>query len=172
MDGYRLQIDELGKLIGELETAADRMTDANKQLSSFSGVSHLGSATLAKAGADFEESWDYGIEQLGKASEDITERLKKAKSKYEELERKYSDVFRSIGGADGGKIVGADTGGGIVGAPGELNSPPGPEGGGYTGGMPKSRLQHMLDGATPEGGGITGGMSEKQLQQMAEDVDR
>lgn len=32
MDGYTVRIDELGKLIENLDTAAERITEANKQL--------------------------------------------------------------------------------------------------------------------------------------------
>jgi DNA-binding protein YbaB len=68
MTGYTLQVDELGKLIGDLEAAADRMSDANTKLATTSLFGLLGNGTLADAGGAFEEAWEFGIEKLGEAS--------------------------------------------------------------------------------------------------------
>ncbi|WP_158881840.1 hypothetical protein [Amycolatopsis anabasis] len=115
MDGYQLQIDELGKLITDLETAADRMTDANKRLGGSRFFGELGNDRLGEAGGEFEDAWEYGIEQLGDSAEDVTERLKQAKGKYQELEAEYGDLFQgerfANTGEPDGKVGGGVTGG-------------------------------------------------------------
>jgi len=97
MTGYTLQVDELGKLIGDLETAADRMSDANTKLATTSLFGLLGNGTLADAGGAFEEAWEFGIEKLGEAAEGVTERLKTAKTKYQELEEQFGGGLDKLG---------------------------------------------------------------------------
>lgn len=87
MDGYAVEIGELGKLIGELDTAADRMADANRGLAGGGAPGSLGNADLGKAGAEFEEAWGFGIARLGDAAADVAERLKVVKEKYQRIER-------------------------------------------------------------------------------------
>ncbi|MFE0023074.1 hypothetical protein [Amycolatopsis sp. NPDC059021] len=89
MDGYRLQVDALGKLIGELRTAADDMAGANKQLSAARDLGGLGDPALGKAAREFEDTWEYGIGELGKAAGQVTERLERAKQRYQQVEDLY-----------------------------------------------------------------------------------
>ena len=117
MDGYAVQVDELGKLIADLETSADRMADANTKLAGGAAFGSLGNDELGQAGADFEEAWGYGIGRLGDAAKEVTERLKTAKQKYQQLEEHFSGELEKFG----------------HGIPG---SGDGPVGGGITGGMP------------------------------------
>lgn len=154
MDGYSVKIAELGNLIGDLETAAGRMADANKKLAGGGAWGALGNETLGKAGMDFEEAWEYGIGRLGEASEDVTERLKSAQQKYQQIEEQYGDGLNKLGelipGPDEGPVGGGITGGmpqanGQSGGPdlgpknvGDQRFPigdNGPVGGGYTGGI-------------------------------------
>ncbi|WP_410563536.1 hypothetical protein [Amycolatopsis sp. cmx-4-61] len=183
MDGYAVKIDELGKLIDDLGTAADRMTEANKKLGGGGAFGSLGTAELGKAGGEFEEAWGFGIDRLGKAASGVTERLKAAKQKYEQIEAQFGDELGRFGsavlgdpsgegrtgaargqypevGPPAGGAVGGDPGG-VPGIGGPVEPGAGPVGGGYTGGVPGiGRLAEP--GADPDegpvGGGYTGGV--------------
>lgn len=114
MDGYAVKVSELGKLVGDLDTAAARMTDANRKLGGGGAFGSLGTAELGKAGAEFEEAWGYGIGRLGEAASEITERLKRAKEKYERIEAEFGGELRKFGSAVGygdGPVGGGYTGG-------------------------------------------------------------
>jgi len=89
MDGYAVKIDELGKLIEDLDTAADRMADANRKLGGGGAFGSLGNEELGKAGAEFEEAWSFGISRLGDAAMEVTERLKTAKQRYQRIEQEF-----------------------------------------------------------------------------------
>ncbi|WP_410595861.1 hypothetical protein [Amycolatopsis sp. lyj-23] len=155
MDGYAVKVDELGKLIGDLDTAAARMTEANKKLGGGGAFGSLGTAELGKAGVEFEEAWGYGIGRLGDAASEVTERLKAAKAKYEQIEAQFSDELGRYGSAvlgAGEEPVGGGYTGGVPGI-GGLGSA-GPPGGGYTGGVPGIGEP---TGAGSAGGGLAGG---------------
>ncbi|MBE1576509.1 hypothetical protein ACFORH_05730 [Amycolatopsis roodepoortensis] len=128
MSGYTVKIAELGKLIGDLETGAGRMADANKKLSGGGAWGALGDEGLAKSGMDFEEAWEFGIGRLGEAAEGVTERLKKAQQKYQKMEEEFGgdlDKFAELipdGSGPSPRFPLGDDGGG-------------PVGGGYTGGI-------------------------------------
>ncbi|UOZ08569.1 hypothetical protein [Amycolatopsis sp. WQ 127309] len=165
MDGYAVKVDELGKLIADLDTAADRMADANRKLGGGGVFGSLGNAELGRAGAEFEEAWGYGIERLGDAAVGITERLKQAKGKYEQIEAQFggelgkfgSDVFGSGDGPVGGGITGGMPGVGELADRGERSV-----GGGYTGGV--AGIDDLAERAAaderPVGGGATGGITD------------
>jgi hypothetical protein len=157
VDGYAVKVEELGKLIGDLDTAADRMADANKKLGGGGAFGSLGNAELGKAGVEFEEAWGYGIGRLGEAAEGITERLKQAKQKYARIEAEFGGELRKFGSAVPGSGDGP-VGGGITGGMPGIGEPAdqpgdGPVGGGRTGGVPG-----VGDLAGTVGGGYTGGV--------------
>lgn len=166
MDGYAVKVDELGKLIGDLDTAAGRMTDANRKLGGGGVFGSLGTAELGKAGAEFEEAWGYGIGRLGDAASDITERLKQAKQKYEQIEAQFGGDLSKFGSAVLGEgPMGGDTTGGTRGSYPRVGPPgDGMVGGGITGGVPgigdlTDRKEPGADlGDGKVGGGVTGGV--------------
>jgi hypothetical protein len=130
VDGYAVKVDELGKLIGDLGTAADRMADANKKLGGGGAFGSLGTAELGAAGVEFEEAWGYGIGRLGEAASEITERLKQAKQKYEQIEAQFGDqLSKFLSAAEFGSAVLGDGGAPIGDGDGKV-------GGGVTGGVP------------------------------------
>ncbi|WP_103347956.1 type VII secretion target [Amycolatopsis sp. CA-128772] len=137
MDGYAVKADELGKLIGDLDMAAGRMTDANKKLGGGGAFGSLGTAELGKAGAEFEEAWGYGIGRLGDAASEVTERLKTAKQKYEQIEAQFGGELGEFGSAVlGDGPAGGEPAGGAKGDHPRIGPPAdGPVGGGYTGGV-------------------------------------
>jgi len=116
VDGYAVKVDELGKLIDDLGTAADRMAEADKKLGGGGAFGSLGTAELGQAGVEFEEAWGFGIRRLGEAASGVTERLKVAKGKYEQIEAEFGGELGKFGSA-------------------VLGSEEGPVGGGYTGGI-------------------------------------
>jgi hypothetical protein len=173
VDGYAVKVDELGKLINDLGTAADRMTEANKKLAGGGAFGSLGTAELGQAGIEFEEAWGFGIGRLGEAASGVTERLKAAKQKYEQIEAQFGGGLGKFGSAvlgdlpDSGRPGGARGHYPVVGQPGG-----GPVGGGYTGGVPGiDRLAEPAGPAAgapgtepeddrPVGGGATGGITD------------
>ncbi|MEV6873990.1 hypothetical protein [Amycolatopsis sp. NPDC051128] len=155
MDGYAVKVDELGKLIGDLGTAADRMADANKKLGGGGAFGSLGTAELGTAGVEFEEAWGYGIGRLGDAASGITERLKEAKQKYEQIEAQFNGELSKFGSAVGDGPAGGPDPGGARGNHPRLD---GPAGGGHTGGVPGINDPAERDDG-PVGGGATGGIT-------------
>ncbi|MEU0789578.1 hypothetical protein ABZ342_05890 [Amycolatopsis sp. NPDC005961] len=177
MDGYAVKAGELGKLIDDLGTAADRMADANRKLGGGGAFGSLGTAELGRAGIEFEEAWGYGIGRLGEAASEISERLKQAKQKYERIEAEFGDELAKFGsavlGGDGkvgggvpgiGDLAGRDGPAGI----GDLGGDDGKVGGGVTGGVPGIGDLAGRDGPAgigdlggddgKVGGGVTGGV--------------
>jgi hypothetical protein len=161
VDGYAVKVDELGKLITDLDTAAGKMTDANKKLGGGGAFGSLGTAELGQAGVEFEEAWGYGIGRLGDSAAEVTERLKAAKQKYEQIEAQFGDQLGKFGAAVFGD--GSEPTGGVKGDHPRIGSSAGgPVGGGYTGGVrgigdlaPKTE-----PGDGPVGGGATGGITD------------
>ncbi|SED80621.1 hypothetical protein SAMN04489727_9497 [Amycolatopsis tolypomycina] len=176
MDGYAVKIDELGKLIGELDTAAGRMADANKKLGGGGAFGSLGTAELGKAGVEFEEAWGFGIGRLGEAASGVAERLKAAKEKYERIEAQFSGELDPTGGVKGdhpriGQPAGGPVGGGYTGGVrgiDDLASPGADLGDGQAGGgvpgidRPAGREgpAGADPGDGPVGGGATGGITD------------
>ncbi len=160
MDGYAVKADELGKLIGDLDTAAGRMADANKKLGGGGAFGSLGTAELGKAGVEFEEAWGYGIGRLGDAASDITERLKQAKGKYEQIEAEFGEGLSKFGSAVlGDGPAGDGQTGGTRGTYPRVDQPIGDVlGDGVTGGVPGINEQAERDDGMV-GGGATGGIT-------------
>ncbi|MEV6830909.1 hypothetical protein [Amycolatopsis sp. NPDC051102] len=149
MDGYAVKVDELGKLIDDLDTAAAKMTEANKKLGGGGAFGSLGTAELSQAGVEFEEAWGFGIGRLGEAASGVTERLKAAKQKYEQIEAQFGDQLGKFGAAVlGDGPAGGEPTGGVKGNHPRIGQPDGgPVGGGHT-------------GEGPVGGGATGGITD------------
>ncbi|MEV7042559.1 hypothetical protein [Amycolatopsis sp. NPDC051061] len=176
MDGYAVKVDELGKLIDDLDTAAGRMADANKKLGGGGAFGSLGTADLGKAGVEFEEAWSYGIGRLGEAASGITERLKQAKQKYEQIEAEFGGELTKFGsmvmGDEPGDGPGTGTrgdhprvggsGGGPAGPFGSVLGDDGMVGGGVTGGVPgiNEQAERTDPGGGMVGGGATGGITD------------
>nr|WP_239071402.1 hypothetical protein [Amycolatopsis sp. SID8362] len=167
----------MGKLIGDLDTAAGRMADANRRLGGGGAFGSLGNADLGKAGVEFEEAWRFGIGRLGDAASEITERLKQAKQKYEQIEAQFSGELGKFGSAVlGDGPVGGEPTRGVKGNHPRIGQPAGGPvgggmvGGGVTGGMPginrlaerqgPAGVVEQADGDDrPVGGGATGGIT-------------
>jgi hypothetical protein len=166
VDGYAVKVGELGKLIDDLSTAADRMADANKKLGGGGAFGSLGTAELGQAGVEFEEAWGYGIGRLGEAASGISERLKAAKEKYEQIEAEFGEGLSKFGSAvlGDGPADGRQPGGTRgtyprAGQPiGDVLGDDGKVGGGVTGGVPGIDEQAERDEGMV-GGGATGGIT-------------
>jgi hypothetical protein len=175
VDGYAVKAGELGKLIDDLGTAADRMADANRKLGGGGAFGSLGTAELGQAGAGFEEAWGYGIGRLGEAASGITERLKQAKQKYEQIEAEFGGELKKFGSMVMGDEdptvphaqrgdhprVGRPSGEGPAGGGsfGTVLGDDGMVGGGVTGGVPgiNDLAEREEPGADPGGGMVGGG---------------
>lgn len=95
-DGYAVNVEALGQLITTLETATERIAEANRRLKTDVLTTALGSTPLAESGNKFEETWAYGIEQLGEAATEVGERLKVTKQRYQNLEEEHQRLFAKI----------------------------------------------------------------------------
>ncbi|WP_328613013.1 hypothetical protein OHS18_28630 [Amycolatopsis sp. NBC_00355] len=162
MDGYAVKVEELGKLVDDLGTAADRMADANRKLGGGGAFGSLGHADLGRAGVEFEEAWGYGIGRLGDAAAGITERLRQAKGKYEQIEAEFGGKLGKFGSAVFGSGDGP-VGGGITGGMPGVGEPADPDerpvGGGYPGDV--AGIDGLAEpGNRPVGGGATGGITD------------
>lgn len=92
--GYKVQLDELGKLINTLDEAANQITEANKTLSAMGQLrGMMGNETLADEAQAFEDTWEYGIEKLGEAATDVSERLVAVKDNYQKLEELNAELL-------------------------------------------------------------------------------
>lgn len=151
MDGYAVKVDELGKLIDDLGTAADKMADANKKLGGGGAFGSLGTAELGKAGVEFEEAWGYGIGRLGEAAAGIMERLKQAKQKYEQIEAEFGGQLTKFGSAVLGDEPGDGPGTGTRGNHPRIGEP---------GGGPAGRFGSAPVDDGMVGGGATGGITD------------
>ncbi|MDQ7806669.1 hypothetical protein Q5425_23260 [Amycolatopsis sp. A133] len=157
MDGYAVKVDELGKLIDDLGTAADRMTEANKKLAGGGAFGSLGTAELGQAGIEFEEAWGFGIGRLGEAASGVTERLKVAKRKYEQIEAQFGGELGKFGSAVlGDGPAGGDPTGGVKGDHPRI----GPPAGGPVGDEVPGIGGLADPGEGPVGGGATGGITD------------
>ncbi|WP_410608427.1 hypothetical protein [Amycolatopsis sp. lyj-109] len=175
MDGYAVKVDELGKLIGDLDTAAGRMADANKKLGGGGAFGSLGTAELGKAGVEFEEAWGYGIGRLGEAASEVTERLKAAKQKYERIEAQFGGELGKFGSAVlGDGPVGGEPAGAVKGNHPRIGQPAeGPVGGGYTGGVPGiDDLASKAEPGADPGGGMVGGGATGGITDILNGLDR
>jgi hypothetical protein len=189
VDGYEVKVDELGKLIDDLGTAADRMADANQKLGGGGAFGSLGTADLGRAGVEFEEAWGYGIGRLGEAASGITERLKQAKQKYEQIEAEFGGELKKFGsmvlGDDDPTVphaqrgdypqVGRPSGAGPTdaGSFGNVLGDDGMVGGGVTGGVPgiNDLAEREEPGADP-GGGMVGGGATGGITDILDGRDR
>ncbi len=68
MNGYLLQIEELGGLIDTLSYGAQRITEANRALRD-AEPTDLGSTSIDGAGRGFQDRWEYGTGKIAEASE-------------------------------------------------------------------------------------------------------
>jgi hypothetical protein len=146
VDGYAVKVSELGKLIDDLGTAADKMADANRKLGGGGAFGSLGTAELGQAGVEFEEAWGYGIGRLGEAASEVSDRLKQAKQKYERIEAEFGGELSKFGSA-------------VLGAGGSPAGDGGMVGGGVMGGVPGVDKSPEPDGGMV-GGGATGGITD------------
>lgn len=171
MDGYAVKVGELGKLVDDLGTAADKMAGANKKLGGGGAFGSLGTAELGRAGVEFEEAWGFGIGRLGDAASAVTERLEAAKRKYEQIEAQFGGELGTFEAAvPGDGPVGGGYTGGVPGI-GRLADPEGAVGGDATGGGPEidrptsgeglsSGNKQPAPGGRQPGGGAPGGITD------------
>lgn len=90
--GYKVELGELETLVSTLENAEKSMTSANDALRD-SSAKDLGSASLDKAGNDFQDKWEYGIGKLAELSEKMAKGLKQTEKTYEHAEQEIKKLF-------------------------------------------------------------------------------
>ena len=120
MDGYLVQIAELGGLIDDLTHAAQRITDANTALQDAS-PGELGSHAIDAAGQSFQDRWEHGTRKIAEAAGTMVEALEQTRRDYQRIEEEIAKLF-----AGGGQVSAA-------------GSPPAPD--------PDSPISQALGGA-------------------------
>lgn len=86
-DGYKVEIAALRRAVAPLEEsviAAKDVRDKKGQVASH--AQHSGSATFQEAVEGFLSSWAYGMGQLVKYAEDVTEKLNETIKAYQQAE--------------------------------------------------------------------------------------
>lgn len=101
MDGYLLQLEELGGLIDTLSHGAQRITEANRALRD-AEPTDLGSTSIDGAGRGFQDRWEYGTGKIAEASELMVQALEQTQRSYQAIEQEISKVFSPEGGAGEG----------------------------------------------------------------------
>lgn len=98
MDGYTVQIAELGGLIDNLVQAANRITDANAALRGASPAD-LGTAGIDRAGAEFHDRWEHGTRKIGEFSGRVVDGLGRTRRDYQAVEDAVARLFAGAASA-------------------------------------------------------------------------
>ncbi|MGH3980796.1 MAG: hypothetical protein ACRDRZ_17655 [Pseudonocardiaceae bacterium] len=107
MDGYLLQIQQMGVLIDNLTDAAENISSANDKLEDAS-PNELGSHAIDQAGRAFQDRWEHGTEKIAEATEGMVEGLQQTQRDYQRIEDEISRLFPSGGaGVAAGTASGA-----------------------------------------------------------------
>ncbi|MGP3775656.1 hypothetical protein ACTWJ8_33035 [Streptomyces sp. SDT5-1] len=86
-DGYKVEISALRRTVAPLEESMVAAKDVRAKKSDIaSHATHAGSEVVTSAVDGFLESWDYGMGELIKYSEDIVDKLNETISGYEQAE--------------------------------------------------------------------------------------
>jgi len=96
MDGYLVEIAELGGLIDDLAHAAQRITDANSALRGAS-PGDLGSHAIDVAGRSFQDRWEHGTRKVAEAAETMAEALQRTRRDYQRIEDEIAELFAGGG---------------------------------------------------------------------------
>lgn len=103
-DGFKVELDRLGKLTQTLKTAEASMNNANDRLKN-SSAKDLGSNSLDAAGESFQSTWEYGIGKIAEMSKGMADSLSAATKLYLDAERKAAkDIAEAAkSGGQGGQ---------------------------------------------------------------------
>ncbi len=96
MDGYLVQVQQMGVLIDDLTDAAESISSANDKLKAAS-PHELGSHAIDKAGRAFQDRWEHGTEKIAEATEGMVEGLQQTQRDYQHIEDEISRLFPSGG---------------------------------------------------------------------------
>jgi hypothetical protein len=97
VDGYTVDIGTLNELVSSLEHAADLLTTASDGLRDAS-ANDLGSPELVKAGAAFQQHWEYGIGRIARLSSVMAGGLRDTSTAYQTIEDATARAFSSGAG--------------------------------------------------------------------------
>ena len=108
MDGYLLQMQQMGVLIDNLTDAAESISSANDKLKDAS-PNELGSHAIDQAGRAFQDRWEHGTEKIAEATEGMVAGLQQTQRDYQRIEDEISGLFPSGGaGATSGAASAAN----------------------------------------------------------------
>jgi len=113
MDGYLVQVQQMGVLIEDLTDAAQNISSANGRLKGAS-PDELGSHAINQAGRAFQDRWEHGTEKIAEATEGMVAGLQQTQRDYQRIEDEISRLFPSGGaGATSGAAPAANPGSAI-----------------------------------------------------------
>ena len=91
-DGFKADVEELGLLARKLDRSAESMRRASQSLRSASSRD-LGNSSIDESGADFKDSWEYGIGQIAKVSDALRHGLQATARAYSETDEAIKQAF-------------------------------------------------------------------------------
>jgi hypothetical protein len=116
MNGFEVDLDELGRLIRTLENCANQVRAANAELGGFSSADEmssgfamtvnpdaaaerldtLGNEELAGAAVAFASKWRYGLDKLDEAAGEVIGRLEETRQSYQHLDQSHAEMYGQI----------------------------------------------------------------------------
>ena len=94
-DFFNVDLGVLKQFVSSLTQSKDRMDSALKSLGG--GIAGaVGSDVLDNAAKDFQETWHYGLDQLGKKIDDTNKGVDAAHKAYSEVEDAVKGAFSKM----------------------------------------------------------------------------
>lgn len=100
-DHFRVEVEALSRLLGDLERSQEDLRTALKAMGD-TGPRSTGSSTLDHACDEFRDSWDDALKKISQGAERISEGLRQTKENYAATEQALHEAFsREPGGPSG-----------------------------------------------------------------------
>jgi hypothetical protein len=97
-DFFQVDIDVLQQFIKTLQQSDDHMQTALKAMTGAGEGGKIGTDALNGAAGDFQNTWQYGLSQLGSKIKDTTEGVSKVHDAYKATEDGLSQTLNKVNG--------------------------------------------------------------------------
>lgn len=100
MSGTYFQVDlqELERLISDLGSADQLMSDALDAMKATGGSTSIGTSELDGACGDFQDAWRYGLGKLGDAVKSTLDGVKQNQKVYAQVEQQVQQAMNELKG--------------------------------------------------------------------------